>query len=78
MAYLTTIPATYTDPADTTLVVTEEEILEEVQRTLEEEGVIPHTIYLIDDYTDEEIEIEVADYLTIDQLSLLEVQPIEL
>ena len=50
---------TRTDPSDNVLVVTEEEVLTEAIYVMITEGVIPSTVYLVDDYTEEDLEIDV-------------------
>ena len=58
MAYNIHTAATRTDPQDNILVITEEEVLTEAIFIRLTEGEVPHTIYLVDDYTEEELEID--------------------
>jgi len=67
-----------TDPSDIIIEVSEDEVLEAVKEIYEDEGLIPLTVTLIDSHTEEEIEIEVSDYLDLTTIALIEVKEIEL
>ena len=78
MAYIIYTPETRTDPADSNLVIEEDEVLEAVKDIYEHEGMIPSIITLVDDYTQEDIEIEVSDYLDLTTIALIEVKAVQL
>ena len=72
MAYELYIPATRTDPSDTVLVVDRDEVEEAVIAIMRDEGMTPNTVTLDDDYTQDPIEIEVAEWLEFEELVALE------
>ena len=72
MAYLITIPETRTDPRDVTIHTTTEEVTEAVIDHIKADGYVGHTITLVDDYTEEDIEIEVSEWLDKAELEELE------
>lgn len=69
MAHLITIPETRTDPRDITLVASYEEVKLAVIDNLIADGCIGHSITLVDE---EDIEIEISEYIDHDELAELE------
>ena len=62
---------TRTDPADAELFVETEEVEELVIRSIVDDGELPTVVYGTDDYSEDEIELKVSDYLTANQIMVL-------
>jgi len=56
----------------TELIIDSEEVEEAVINIMKDEGITPTTVYLMDDYTEEDIEIDVGDYLSYEEIATLE------